>query len=382
GFVLVLSMFILVAVLLLVASMTKMLQSELNFYSYNNNEKKAFYAAEAGIAYGKEVFWNDEVDGVWNSDNFLVQSEVDKINEKLADNGELSFLEKSDYSHPENPDQPAVKLRAGGLNNGVEKEVITSFYIYNSAFNNAISSGGDININNNGFINGNIEKGDIYTKGYVYGPQGGTIEDNSSSNKVEIIDSEIFDEVSDDFIPDLDFDQFYDIAEDKGDTYDVNAEEDLKLSDLGDIGDKFTYINGDLEVDASVNDFNGSGVLVVTGQLNIKSNVEINREDGYEDDYFTIIVKGQGHSEGIVLDTDNAVDMQGFVYSYGDTDFKNSFKIDGAIATKGSLTVKNSMEINYESGFLDKFFDWGIQFPVGEGEQKDSIYKIINWREN
>ena len=382
GFALVLSMFILIAVLLLVASMTRMLQSQLDFYSFNNNDKQAFYAAEAGIAYGKEIFWNDGIGGVWDADNNLIASEVDKINQKLSGNGELDYLHKSDYSHSPNPNQPAVKLEARALSNGIDKKVITTFYIYNSAFNNAISSGGDITIDNNGFINGNIEKGDIYTKGHVYGPDGGTIIDNSSSDKVEIVDSEIYTEVSDDFIPNLDFNQFYNIAEDKGTIYNVNSGEVLELSTLGDVGDDFTYINGDLEIDPSVNDFNGSGVLVVTGQLNIKSNVEINRAEGYEDDYFTIIVKGEGYSEGIVLDTDNAIDMQGFIYSYGNTDFKNTFNIDGAIVTKGSLSVKNSMGINYESGFLDSLFDWGIEFPVGTGEQKDSIYKVINWSEN
>ena len=74
--------------------------------------------------------------------------------------------------------------------------------------------------------------------------------------------------------------------------------------------------------------------------------------------------------------------MQGFIYSDGDSDFKNSFTIDGAIVTQESLTIKNSVEINYESGFLDKLFYWGIPFPDSEGEQKESIYKIISWSEN
>lgn len=381
GFVLVLSMFILVAILIMVASMTRMLQSELNFYTYNSNQKRAFYAAEAGIAYGKETFWNDGTDGIWNSDGTIIESELEKINNMLTGTAKLFSLEKLPYTHSENSNQPAVELIAKGLSSDVNKEVITSFYIYNSSFNNSISSGGDININNNGFINGNIEKGDVYTKGNVYGPDG-TITDNSSSDKVEIINSEIYSEVSDDFIPYLDFDQLDDIAAEKGDIKSVNSGEFLELSSLGDIGNKFTYIQGNLEIDPSVKNINGSGVLVVTGQLNIKSNVEINREEGYEDDYFTIIVKGDGHTEGIVLDTDNSIDMQGFVYSYGNTDFKNSFNIDGAIVTQGSLTIKNSTIVNYESGFLDTFFDWGIKFPVGEGEQNNSIYKIISWREN
>lgn len=55
GYVLVLGIIIIAVLIILVFTMTNIIGTDLSFYRNNRDSNRAFYAAEAGIAYGYET---------------------------------------------------------------------------------------------------------------------------------------------------------------------------------------------------------------------------------------------------------------------------------------------------------------------------------------
>ena len=381
GFTLVLSMFILVAILLMVASMTRMLQSELDFYSYNSNQRKAFYAAEAAIAYGTEVFNDDNKRNRLNSDQEVNPSyeltSVSEINSYLdgANVEKLEWEFKDSYN--------LVEFRATASNNGVSETITAAYSIYNSIFDSTIASGGLIDVNNNQILSsGKIISRDGIN-GEIIDEQGDTVE--------VITDSEFV-------IPEFDFEELKNQADNKvllnaNETVEyVNLVDHINVENIDQIAEQFTYIQGNLNIDKQIKNLNGSGVIVVDGKLSIGSNILINQEEGYEDDYLIIIAKGNIDNEGVLvegeesLEGDNSIIMQGLIYSYSDTLFGNKFDITGSLISGGDLTLNNSSandaNINYDPKFLEVLKKWGIDSPLNSNQNKFSVYEMISWSEN
>ncbi|TDS31737.1 hypothetical protein [Halanaerobium congolense] len=376
GFVLVLSMFILVAILLMVAGMTRMLQSELDFYTYNSNQKKAFYAAEAAVAYGTAVFDDSDKRTHLNQDQ-----STDPIYE-LSDTSEVnSYLDMAKVDHLEwefKDNYSIVEFRAKASNNGVSEEVIASYSIYNSIFDSALASGNTISLGNSHIISNGVIKTKYTINGEIYDEAGNLVEITPDENLV---------------IPEFNFETLNNQADNiiniDGGTIEYvdlaahNANDNITETD--DVADEFTYIDGNLNIGNSIKNINGSGIIVVDGKLSIGNNLLINQEEGYEDDYLILIVKGSIDTEGVVVEGDNAITMQGLLYSYGDTVFGNKFNITGSLISGGNLTLNNSSNnaanIAYDPKFIEKLFEWNIDFPQST-DNNFSIYQIKSWREN
>ncbi|CCU79387.1 hypothetical protein HSACCH_01294 [Halanaerobium saccharolyticum subsp. saccharolyticum DSM 6643] len=381
GFTLVLSMFILVAILLMVASMTRMLQSELDFYSYNSNQRKAFYAAEAAIAYGTEVFDKDNKRSRLNPDQEVNPkyklTSFSEINSYLdgANVEKLEWEFKDSYN--------IVEFRATASNNGVSETVTAAYSIYNSIFDSTIASGGLIDVNNN----------QILSSGKIISRDGinGEIIDEQGDTVDVITDSEFV-------IPEFDFEELKNQADNKvllnaNETVEyVNLVDYINVESIDQIAEQFTYIQGNLNIDKQIKNLNGSGVIVVDGKLSIGTNILINQEAGYEDDYLIIIAKGNIDNEGVLvegeesLEGDNSIIMQGLIYSYSDTLFGNKFDITGSLISGGNLTLNNSSandgNINYDPEFLEVLKKWGIDSPLNSNQNKFSVDEMISWSEN
>jgi hypothetical protein len=383
GFVLVLSFFILVAVLLLVASMTRILQSELKFYNYNKNQKKAFYAAEAGVAYGAEIF-----------------SDSDKI--ILVDNGGNSFYELKSYQELNSKFDEAeveeltwnfidsntkIKFISRAAKSGITKTVNSTYLIYNNIFDSALASGDTIYVKNSHIISDGKIKSRNGIDGTIY---------VENDEEIEVITDSNFE------IPKLDFEELRTMADNyinvdtiSGDEIEYESLPDYDttdgIEDINDTSEQFTYIDGNLNIGQSVNEINGSGVIVVDGKLSMGNNIEINQAAGHEDDYLIFLVRGSIDNEGVIADDEdtvegkNAIKMQGLIYSEGNTIFGNQFEINGSVISGGDLTLKNSNSsepnIRYDPKFIEKLFDWGISFPQEEDEIYN-IYQITNWSES
>jgi len=382
GFALVISMFILVAILLMVASMTRMLQSELDFYSYNSNQKKAFYAAEAAIAYGTEIFDEDSKRKLLNPDQTINPryelTAISEINSYL----DGANIEKLEWEFKDN--FKIVEFWSEASNNGVSATVTAAYSIYNSIFDSTLVSGGLIDVNNNQIAS----SGKIISRDGIYGE---IVDDDG--NIVDVIkDPELE-------IPTFNFDDLKNQADpnnrvilDTGETIEyVNLDQHINVESIDEIGEQFIYIKGNLNIDKQIKNINGSGVIVVDGKLSIGSNILINQEAGYEDDYLIIIAKGNIDNEGVLiedetLEGENSIIMQGLIYSYGDTIFGNKFDITGSLISGGNLVLNNSSasdgNIKYDSKFIDVLKKWGIESTLNLESNEFSVSEMISWSEN
>lgn len=387
GFALVISMLILVAILLMVASMTRMLQSELDFYSYNSNQKKAFYAAEAAIAYGTEIFDESDKRTHLNSD------QVADPKYELTDTTEInSYLDGKPVEKLEweiRDDYSVVEFKSTASNNGVSETITAAYYIHNSIFDSALASGDVISLGNSHIISNGTIRTKYEINGEIYDEQG---------NLVTVVPDENL------VIPDFDFDELRnkavnEINIDGGSINYSNVpsyESGDNLETIDDIAKDFTFIDGDLIIDNSIKNINGSGVIVVNGKLSIGSNILINQEEGYEEDYLILIVKGSIlDNEGVVVDGEettegiegkNAITMKGLIYSHGDTVFGNKFDITGSLISKGKLTLNNSSNdsanVFYDPKYIEKLLGWGLNLPQSLNNNEFSVYDMISWSEN
>jgi len=363
GYVLVLSIIFLSVLLILIFSMSNMISSDLSFFRNKNNSSRAFYAAESAISYGESTFW---INDFWDSsssnlidkseiNNFLYQSNVDYLKrEYLVQNG-----------------QPVVKFTAKGISGGVNKSITASFYYLNNLFSNAITAVGDVNLANKATIDG-----DVYTLGEF--DSGNQFDHNGTLNENQTAwpwpSGNIFD-----------FDELKSLAETNNsytrDDYIVENNKITLIDGIVDnpIDDIVTYIDtdkdgvlGEVKLDQIVN---GSGVLIINGDLHFGNNVQINSGED-STDYFLIFVNGD-----IIIDNANLIEMQGFIYTTGGTEIKNNFSLDGSIITQDFLTTKNTSTINFDVNFLNTFLEKGIVFPEGNAGSEKMIYKMIEWQE-
>ncbi|MFW6029780.1 MAG: hypothetical protein ACOCRO_05945 [Halanaerobiales bacterium] len=376
GYVLVLSVLILSVLLILMFSMSNMINSDLSFFRNTSNSDRAFFAAEGAISFGTEIFYQDELIEETGEDTGVFRpKDLSSLNTQFS-NASVSSLE---WEYGTLNSLPIVILTATGNSGGVSRTIRTSYYTnsYNTIFDNVISSGGEITIKNNHILT----DGDITTTVGVDGEFR-----NTDDELVEVNVDPTFE------IPTFDYDYLKSLADnvidiEGGDiefTDLVDHSEDDSLDIDDDIGQQFTYIEGDLNIKTN-RDINGSGVIVVDGKLTMGSNIRINQEAGYEDEYLIIIVRGQGTEDGIILDGDNKIEIRGLIYSAGDTDIGNQLELTGSIISGGDLSLINSNasseNIIYDPGFIQKFMDWGLKFEGDEYSEIVGVTELVEWKE-
>jgi len=365
GYALVLTIVIVAVLMIFVGIMSRLIDNELGFYTQNKSSSRAFYAAEAGIAYGTEIY----------------KYETSPINNVFAEDyledAQVSNLSWSSITYDS---MPAIKFESVGSSNGVTRTISSIYSTYNSLFDNAITVDGDFTLDNSHIISdGNISVG-------------GTLIGEINNEDGEIIEPI---EPSEDYsIPTWEYIYFEnlanDLADDGEDVHVVNEpsvdyDYDDLTSEIGDIGDKFVCIDGNFTIDKAT--INGSGVLVVNGKLTLGTNISINQDPGYENDFYSIIVLGDGTVETLSIEGKNNIEIRGFIYSNYTTTLKNQFDLTGALVSRGNLTFKNSnaseKNIDYDSGFIDVLYGWGISFPDDVNNLSNkSLNNLLNWSEN
>ncbi|MFW6377539.1 MAG: pilus assembly PilX N-terminal domain-containing protein [bacterium] len=380
GFALVLGIIVLGALIILVFSMTDMIDMDLSFYRQNRDSTKAFFAAESGINYGTQIFTDyssyDLEDLYSDTESEVYElSSTDDLSAML-DNASVESIE---WQYKLIDDLPGIEFTAYGESRGQQETIKAQFILdaYDDVYNNVIAAGDKISIKNNHILT----DGDITTTKDI---------DGTFMNED---DEEIEANVDKDFVvPEFDYDDLKDRAENEisPESGDIDFDDitdydpDDSLVTRSDVSNKFTYIDGDLNINTN-QDINGSGVIVVDGKLTIGNNIRINQTEGYEDEYLTIIVSGKGSEEGVVLEGDNKIQMQGLLYSAGNTDFGNQLSLTGALLSGGTLDLINSdaasKNINYDPGFIEKILFWDLYFEDEEYEEIKGVKDMVDWQE-
>jgi len=388
GYVLVLGIIILGALIILVFVMTNLIGSDLSFYRNNRDSDRAFYAAESGIAYGFEYFLeelNDLEEGTTISTYKAIDfpSSVNLYDASVKDmNWEIDYRD--------------IKFYSTGKSNNSEKTLLSIYRLdfeNNPVLDNAITAGGTLKSKNNHVLvdSGEEGVGDIVSKeGYT--EDSTFVKDSEDQDITDIEDNDLE-------IPTFDSDYLEGLAENKigisGGSQNFDYDElfsysnDDYLVDEEDLGNYFTYVNGDLDL-GSNRTINGSGVLVVDGTLTLGSNININQDEGYENDYFIIIVLAEEQESIKItsLASKNNIAIQGLIYSSTSTDTGNQFSITGSVISGGDLEIVNSAaaeskdNITYDPNFIDVFESWGLMFEEDIDPSKiEGIGNIISWQE-
>ncbi len=401
GYVLVLGIIILGALIILVFSMTNIIGFDLSFYRNNRDESRAFYAAEAGLAYGTATFWKNDYyidDGNYNIldiDSDSVTSSAIKSDIEL-NTGSIEEV-KWKYS-----DSNEIEIISTGKNNEKENSVIATYQI--TAFPYGVSAD-QINFGRNINVDGDIaaserETGDepavndenVDEDAKIYAEGNFTLDGNGDVKSSEY-DDYIQNEIEETY-----FSYFYgykdygpseeppgsfnpsDPDENKND-YDLSTEsgsgnKDPEITDYitntDQLFNQTNYIYGDSSIGTGGQvTIDGGGTLVIIGDLTIGNNIDINTS---KEEYFTIIVDGN-----ISVDNpSNAVNMSGFLYASGDIDVGNSLFINGIAYSGGEFSSGNgnlnSVEVQYDVKAASSVFGTGY-----DGEL--FINKTLSWRE-
>jgi hypothetical protein len=365
GYVLVLAVIILSVLLILMFSMSNLIDSDLSIFRNKNNSSRAFFAAESAISYGEATFW---INSFWDSDT-LELIDKDEIND-LLEKSSVSSLKRDFFIKDA---QPAVRFEAKGISGGVEKDITASFYYINSLFSNAITAVGNVDLANKATIDGDVYTTGDFDTGNNFDHNGNLYENQEEWPWIDDV---------------FDFEELKDLAAEENSYFYADNDytvENNKITLINEITTNpidniVTYIDtadasgvlGEVKLDQTVN---GSGVLIINGDLNFGNNVQIN--SGVDStDYFLIFVNGD-----LIIDNANLVEMQGFIYTTGGTEVKNNFLLEGAIITQDFLTTKNTSTINFDINFLETFLDKGITFPEGSSGSKKILYDLFEWQE-
>lgn len=358
GYVLVLGIVILTALLILMGAMSNLISSDLSFFRSTRDRSKALYTAESGIAYGTEIFYDDNYRNKSGSIYSLKEEYKNKFNNLLNDSS-LNNLEWTINSNQ-------LSFTALGQSNGVSREIniIYDFnLLYNSVLDYMIATGGEIDIGNNQIPNGtNI----IST---VDMAEGSSFEDEDNNSIEVTVDSDFT-------VPSFDYDYLYSLVDQ---TITGNHIYD------GEKVNNITHITGDLMIKQGDNNgnggVNGSGVLIVDGNLYTENNSVVNIADEYENDYMIIIVRGDVNPD---TNKNATLDMKGLLYAEGSVYFKNDFYLQGSIITKDSLYFKNDSNSNnlvYDPSFIEIFLSWGLKFIDDDFKNTFEFGEIIEWNE-
>jgi len=385
GYVLVLGIIILGALIILIFSISNMIGMDLSFYRNNRDSNRAFYAAESGIAYGESVVFNNTY---WDTNELTTPSAI-----SLEEATVTKVVKAYDIIGGES----LVILESFGKSNKKDSHITAKYKINIDEFNTSIATLGDINFGNVTNIYGNEIGGDIYAEGSIYDKQGDLIIDGSETNQITLHDSQIVDSAE---LPNITFEYLYNYAKTNESNSNVLILPDSSAQDYSDLGDpsantyilddlesvydsidnKFTFINGNLEIDNNT-EIIGNGILVINGYLKIKNQLNINQGDENSDKYFSVFVKGEESSTAIVTEGNNQINIQGYIYTEGAIDIKNTFDLDGALVSTGDVNLSNSPTINFENGFISNFIgNWGINFPDIDDDDGNSL-KIVSWQE-
>jgi hypothetical protein len=365
GYVLVLAVVILTALLVVILAMSNLISADLSIFRQTSSSDRAFYAAESGVSFARK--------------NFLSSIDLTGLNNKLI-NAEVNDLDREYFDYK---GDLAVRFTAEGVSANTFRTVVVAHLVEEELMEltKAIAAE-NLDIKNNHIVS----DGEIYVN-------------NSLTGELEDEDGNIITAtVGGEKIPDIDFDSLADKANnviDVGNTISYSSlptyASDDALNDVEDIGNEFTFVRGNLTIDNAINSINGSGVLVVDGNLFTGSNLTINQADEYINDYFVIIVSGNINivsgetSDDDIYYAGNSIIYRGLMYAKGNIYFKNSLSLDGSMVSQGDITLNNSSNnssnINYDPGFMLTLLNNGIFFNSDEYNEEDFLGELVEWQE-
>jgi len=373
GYVLVLGIVILAALLILVGIMTNLISSQLSFYRNNRDSSRAFYTAESGVTFGTEIFsflnYKDSDEKITN--NSISEDDLNKFNQKFS-NSELLSLNWLVNTN-------TIIFNSTAKSNDIEKGVSVEYPILLDAFTNAITAN-KITYGNNITVDGNIAapvieatknkeitylSGEPIYKSYAnissYFEADFNIALAEKDNSMDTGSFEGLDYYSNTpSFPDID-------------TLSVVDEDDYSYLLDNNGTPKETHIYGDVELN---HNFDGNGLLVIYGNLKIGNNVQINVGT---DDFYSIIVKGN-----IFFGNSNSV--KGFIYSEGDIYMENNGNLpytEGIIYAEGTFDVGNPNAVEdgdfiYNRTAYDRLNE---KISLEEGSGEYTVSNIISWNE-
>ncbi|SJZ86025.1 hypothetical protein [Selenihalanaerobacter shriftii] len=341
GSVTVLTLLIITLLSITSAGLMSMTYNEIKTSNYNYQRVQAFYIAEAGIEYAKNKFAN----------NISWLADGEDNNNDLA----KSFA-GGEFNLSKEVNNNIVKINSTANYNDLTKTVVAT-YLYNNSFKYSIVAGASstteevaINIKKNAKITGADSGGDIYVNGEVDFGKG-----------YELINCDI---VEDDEAIGLKFD--IDLLEAKADDYFVQETSPVIN------GNSISYSDHSLEYNNKNNPFNinGSGILVVDGNLTIGKNADINSNQN-NDDSFIIITTGD-------IRIKKEFDMQGLLYSQGSINIKKDARIKGSLIAQKEIEIAKDLNLVFDDSYLNIFKDFNLE--VVEVVKEPSL-DLISWKE-
>lgn len=344
GSALVLTILIITVLLILSSALIHLYFSESRLSKHEENRKKAYYIAEAGIEYALTVF---EKDSFWDEDGSLLPEYVDNISDLF--DGSLTSLERSENE---------IIVSTGTSNNisvAIEIQVIGEESM--PELDMAIYSDTDININN-GTITGDLATnyGTITIKGWptingdmYIGPDSAP-EDTVIYPPNYDLDSEIYNQDNSRTYTLPDFPAFPDDLPYRGDFttpwvegeyYEINQDGEYNLIqtsghrtitiDMGG-GDRIIRVK-DLDIDQGhielVNTGSGKLILYVEDSFTLNGSSSINKNGNPED----VFMYYKGSTQ---INLAGSTDYVGSIYvKEADISMKGSGGINGHILSGG-----------------------------------------------
>lgn len=347
------SLVILFILLGLVTGLSTLFVNEVNISSYEVNLTRAFYIAEAGIAYASTVLGaNDK----WDSDNGeLNNTVINRINSSLKEGKLSSVIRSVDMT------TGYITLVSTGICNGLEKKIKAVYdfsYSEGGAFNHSLVSRGAMDLYDNSIITGDESGGDIYSNSGVF-----------PHDKFILADSVVKEYQSKLIFPWIDLD--------------VIRNDPNKNTDINNIGGNVTHITGDITLaEQSPLVVNSGGILLVDGDLNVHDQLLFNSSES-----FILIVTGDilindiGEGNSLIfakgdIQINDVQNFNGCIIAGGYEEDEADLYMEAA----GTLVFNDAIDISFDNSFIDLFVKYGILVRGSDGESLFR-YRLISWSE-
>ncbi|GAB6100355.1 hypothetical protein JCM16358_22340 [Halanaerocella petrolearia] len=345
GSVIVLTLLTTLVLLTLVTGMLTSLVSEVKINETRKKELQTFYLAEAGLEYARDKFANDSF---WKTADKEGQFKL--VTERLPIDINKEY--KTEITKEITDNQVTFTSLAKYKNN--TKRISATYRYQNNnssqAFNYSVYSGNEIKIKNNATIIGNESGGDLYSTGEI-----------NMGNNIYLKSSILKEEESDNLFPEIEIDSL----RKKADYLITRDSKDPML-----IEDGINYIDGDVEFHK--NNIQGSGVLVVDGNLSAKSNWQITQG---RKGPFLVIVTGD-------INIKNNAYLETLLYSQGSIKLWNNVEIVGSLIAQDRIIAKNNLKIVFDNSYLDTFKRQQVDYSSEHESDSEGKLQLVSWQED
>lgn len=379
GYVLVLSLVMLLVLVIISYAMSSLVASEIDFVSHSSRSTKTLYMAEAGIEYASALLTKSDK---WE-DGFLIDESKNLIS-NLSSNIDITSVEKSDHG------ASISVISTAEHSNGLTKTITVTYDKSNfvsDVYNYSLVANGDIDIKNKVTVEGINEDldgdgvtehyGDVYTTGTV-----------DTQNKTEFINADYHDSTTmenpENIVPKIFDSVLNEVNDGTVDTgkifYSMN---DIYDSD----GDEYVFADNIVYLDHSESFGNdeqirGNGVLLINGDVEFKHGVDISTADG---ENLLIIVNG-------TITFKNSSQFNGMVYATEKVNIHAKVDVNGTVISDVieedvTLSVHSggneASTIFYDRSYLQIFDTLGLTLPTGGGSSNNfKLAEMISWKES